>query len=189
MLSGRTTGNINDYFFLCHYFVRRVVGCTRYDQHIAHGGRYSEIATSSDEAFTLAVLVNNYDKWLHTLLKLPPKETPAPRFTNSKGRKAEKNNGWSPEGMAYAGDLHDEYEKLRSTEYEARVKELDGLYTKYWSARTGRTTASNQKGTNPVDAREAALAKYSERAFFPEKRKPLQMSGGCNKHNAKKQRK
>jgi hypothetical protein len=117
MLKGRNADNIEDYFFVCHYFVRRVMGCSEYDKHQKTGGGFSTKATSSDEAFTLAVLENNYEKWCFKLSGSVPGEgetVPIPKFTRRKGKKAIRFQGWSWEGLKAFGDIDKEYLKMRN---------------------------------------------------------------------------
>jgi hypothetical protein len=177
LLAGRYGSDWENYCYVCYFFVRRVVGCSRFDQTISTGGKFSSIATASDEAFTLSVLANNFDKWKYRCRGNPPlpegEKPPTSKFTSGVGRKAKKYQGWNLEGLTYFGNLNGAYQKMRRTkEDEKKIEEFDKLFTAYWCLVTGRQPAGQQQENESIESQAANLAMFDY--DFPEDREPLQ---------------
>jgi len=95
------------YTFFCHFFLPHVVGKQRWRNGIKTGAAISKLATVSDEAFTLLILENSWDRWLWEVGKskeeikaaIEDGTIPQAKYTLGKGQKARKNMGWSEDGM------------------------------------------------------------------------------------------
>lgn len=177
LLAGREASDLEDYCFVCYFFTRRVIGCSRFDQHLETGGDFSAIATGSDEAFALSVLANNYDKWSFKCRGEPPKqgeEIPVARFTNGYGKRAKRYQGWNLEGLTFYGELESKFNDMRENDDDApALKEFDATFAEYWRKITGREANPSLEAYNSVESQAERLAERFK-AKFPKNRKPLQ---------------
>jgi hypothetical protein len=125
----------------------------------------AESVTSSDEAFALLILINNWDKWLAEEEK-PPRKTD-PMYTGStKGNK--KFQGWSDLGIAKYNELLEKVEQDRDS---MRGKEIERAFLQAKSSNSAtrkRTSDCMDNGQFKVRARSNLFRKLpNDRSLVP----------------------
>ena len=184
-------GGYETYALFCDNFLSCVVGKLRY-RKLVRGQRMTHVATSSDEAFALLLLENNYDRWLdvHNNSKgqaqaheTPPGKTKrwesdvSPKFTVGGlllTGGSRKYKGWTDAGIVRYNELFHAVSLDRKRNREFTTRYLDTTKKAYEAAKglaqteddgTGMATpqrATHQLWANDTDSEEEYVSADEE---------------------------
>jgi len=104
------------FFLLVEYFYSRVGRKLSWKQQCAKK-HVSDIVSVSDEVFSLLVLENCWDVWLHkAMMKGHEDDTPAPKYVyTGTGGQGKRYGGWDAKGYARFNSLYDIVVHQRTT--------------------------------------------------------------------------
>lgn len=132
--------NTKSFRIFCDCFLSKVIGSSKWKEECI-SKTVSEIATISDEAFTLLLLENHWDEWSNKNVEDYKKEAPYDAKNNktvkrkptkgkytSEGIGAKLYGGWSNEGLLRFNALYDLVTENRKTYGDKVEKELLSHY-------------------------------------------------------------
>lgn len=174
------------YCFYCYFFLSWVVGRVEFRKHFSMGGKLSDLATPSDEAFGLVYLEGCWNNWSYKAKKddaasNKDKDTdgagkglvpPPTVYTVGRGKTAKRLGGWNTEGLRALAELQRNFKKER--ENQALVDSFDDAFTSYlyivtegkqgWKKLTDKSTSDEEDDDDSDDEPDLDLPEVVKKA-------------------------